>query len=737
MPGSRRKAASSPGDAEPSTKRVKTESVIDGVTVQWEVEDRKNTWMSYPASQQGEITEGFNNKETQVALVDAKGDEVTVLFDKMMQKSKKTGWEKRIHCAVQEKEGTDFYTWQWKDDKNQWSFFGVDISVKLEKSFHSQDNTVSLTIANKSYTVDIKKMEQKNDDTGYSRKIARQISDATALPEPPPSVKAAIVAKPSGKRKTADNTENNVDETGDATPAGKKGRSGHSAVKQEKEAASAKPSTSKTVLLKGKAPVDPECVQKAGKAHVYYEGNDVYDCMLNQTNLSNNNNKYYLCQLLQDDGKKSYSVWFRWGRVGKKGQNSLFPCGPDLEEAKSIFCTKFHDKTKNEWSMRDKFQKVPGKYDLIKMDYNASDETDSGKKKLEKQEKVPPSKLDPRVQNLVNLICDIKTMEDAVLEMKYDAQKAPLGKITKEQIKAGYAALKKIDNCIQKEEFGRKLVEACDEFYTRVPHDFGMSRPPVIRTKAELKSKIQLLEALGDIEIAIKMLKEGDFSENPVDRHYHALHCKLKPLEQTHDDFKLVEQYLQNTHAATHSQYKMKLLDLFDCEKEGEAKNFRDVGNRKLLWHGSRMSNWAGILNQGLRIAPPEAPVTGYMFGKGIYFADMSSKSANYCYPTRSKNVGLVLLSEVALGTPNQLLAADYGADKLPAGKNSVQGLGRVAPDPKEEVTMSNGTVVPLGKPKDTGVKNPSGYTLNYNEFVVYDPRQVRMKYLCKVQFNF
>ena len=34
---------------------------------------------------------------------------------------------------------------------------------------------------------------------------------------------------------------------------------------------------------------------------------------------------------------------------------------------------------------------------------------------------------------------------------------------------------------------------------------------------------------------------------------------------------------------------------------------------RMLLWHGSRLTNWAGILGQGLRIAPPEAPVTGYM----------------------------------------------------------------------------------------------------------------------------
>jgi hypothetical protein len=38
---------------------------------------------------------------------------------------------------------------------------------------------------------------------------------------------------------------------------------------------------------------------------------------------------------------------------------------------------------------------------------------------------------------------------------------------------------------------------------------------------------------------------------------------------------------------------------------------------------------------QGLKVAPPEAPTTGYMFGKGVYFADMSSKSANYCFTNR------------------------------------------------------------------------------------------------------
>lgn len=50
----------------------------------------------------------------------------------------------------------------------------------------------------------------------------------------------------------------------------------------------------------------------------------------------------------------------------------------------------------------------------------------------------------------------------------------------------------------------------------------------------------------------------------------------------------------------------------------------------------------------GLRIAPPEAPVTGYMFGKGVYFADMFSKSANYCFASSNAPAGVLLLCEVA-----------------------------------------------------------------------------------------
>lgn len=53
---------------------------------------------------------------------------------------------------------------------------------------------------------------------------------------------------------------------------------------------------------------------------------------------------------------------------------------------------RFNDKTKNDWDMRDVFEKVPGKYDLLSMDYSKGEDTtdaaETAKKSLEQRKKV-------------------------------------------------------------------------------------------------------------------------------------------------------------------------------------------------------------------------------------------------------------------------------------------------------------------------------------------------------------
>ena len=109
----------------------------------------------------------------------------------------------------------------------------------------------------------------------------------------------------------------------------------------------------------------------------------------------------------------------------------------------------------------------------------------------------------------------------------------------------------------------------------------------------------------------------------------------------------------------------------------------------------------------------------------------MSSKSANYCFTSRSQPYGLLLLCEVSLGQTNQLVNANYNAGQLPEGKNSVMGMGRIEPAGYKEL---DGGLLPVGPAKLTKINNP---TLNFNEFIVYDTKQIKMKYLAKIKFNY
>ena len=76
------------------------------------------------------------------------------------------------------------------------------------------------------------------------------------------------------------------------------------------------------MIVKGAAPVDEHFFDQH-KYHVLVHNNHVYSATLNQTNVSNNNNKYYIIQVLQSDANPNTNYLFtRWGRVGSSGQSS-------------------------------------------------------------------------------------------------------------------------------------------------------------------------------------------------------------------------------------------------------------------------------------------------------------------------------------------------------------------------------------------------------------------------------
>lgn len=132
------------------------------------------------------------------------------------------------------------------------------------------------------------------------------------------------------------------------------------------------------------------------------------------------------------------------------------------------------------------------------------------------------------------------------------------------------------------------------------------------------------------MEIAQKLIddkhtKDADGNPiNPVDGHFQSLNLKsMDPIASSTDEFTKLQEYITTTHGHTHGNYRANIKHAFRVERHDEEERWSNAGHdnlkdgeRLLLWHGSRSTNFAGILKQGLRIAPPEAPVTGYMFGK-------------------------------------------------------------------------------------------------------------------------
>ncbi|XP_052186181.1 poly [ADP-ribose] polymerase 2 isoform X1 [Diospyros lotus] len=512
---------------------------------------------------------------------------------------------------------------------------------------------------------------------------------------------------------------------------------------KEKDAAERKTERMVTATKKGAAVLDqwlPDHIKS--QYHVLQQDDEIYDAMLNQTNVRDNNNKFYVIQVLESDDGRRFMVYYRWGRVGVKGQDKLL--GPYTSQHSAIqeFEQKFLAKTRNHWCNRKEFISHPKNYVWLEMDYTDAEKesTEQAKSDLTMGPQPRETKLESRIAKFISLICNVSMMKQQMMEIGYNAEKLPLGKLSKLTILKGYDVLKRIADVIGQSD-RKKLEQLSGEFYTVIPHNFGFKkmRDFVIDTPQKLKCKLEMVEALGEIEVATKLLTDDiQMQEDPLFSHYQRLHCELMPLEVNSEEFSLITTYVKNTHAKTHSNYTVDIVQIFKASREGEAERFRkfsDTKNRMLLWHGSRLTNWTGILSQGLRIAPPEAPVTGYMFGKGVYFADMFSKSANYCYSTPAAPFGVLLLCEVALGDMAELVEANYDADKLPEGKMSTKGVGSTAPEFSEAQMLEAGTIVPLGKPKEQPA-GPQGALL-YNEYIVYNVDQIRMRYIVQVNFNF
>ena len=194
-----------------------------------------------------------------------------------------------------------------------------------------------------------------------------------------------------------------------------------------------------------------------------------------------------------------------------------------------------------------------------------------------------------------------------------------------------------------------------------------------------------------------------------INFYYKQLHTTIVELEPESPRFALIRRYINKSRPTV-------LKQVFEIARPADNVRYAaELGNRQLLWHGTLIKNVSRILHEGFKTS--RAKASG-MFGAGVYFSNAACKSMQY-----SKT--LLFLCEVALGESLRCHAARSG--DLPAGKHSVHGVGALKPATNE--TIDYGVLVPSGQ-----LVTANRHVTAYDEFVVYNSSQIKMRYLivCK-----
>lgn len=477
----------------------------------------------------------------------------------------------------------------------------------------------------------------------------------------------------------------------------------------------------KVKVLNGRIPVD-DFVPNKDCYQVYSSFKTSYSKTLVVSDIENNSNKFYIVQLLEDPKTKKYYTFYRWGRIGNPGQVKLNSFGVGVAQAIADFDTKVASKLED------------GEYTEVIVDFGADDAEEKDKDD-KMQEALSTSKTNPEVAELIKSLFSIKMFTQQVKEIGYDVKRMPLGNLSQKAIVSANQKLVTLLEFVRKTDKElknkKKLIsELSSEFYRDIPHDFGhnhMSRN-ILDTNEKIQDKLDLLEMLKKIKVAQGMTS-GDEAGNSIDIHYNKLNTKITPLDSSHQTFKLLQNYAESSIAPNHAGLKIKIDAIFELEKASEQKCFTEnLGNRLLLFHGSRMTNFAGILSQGLIMPSSDVPNSSFSFGRGLYFQDTFSKAVLSCFPHLSNGVCYVLVSEVALGVQNKMFYPDSSAGTLPDGTDSTQGCGRIGPDEANAQLLDKVKLL-VGPVRDTAHKNSS---LQFNEYVIYNNAQCKMRYLIR-----
>ena len=424
--------------------------------------------------------------------------------------------------------------------------------------------------------------------------------------------------------------------------------------------------------------------------------------VLQVTDIKNNNNKYYGIELHQAKGAKSnaFRVFTHYGRTDDLETN------PDagakecryfntVAEAQGEYDKIYKSKTaaaKGYKELSLASSKI-GSQKARGCSSGSVDEKTLAKMKGEGgTPNAPPhtlvSTLSTPIQDLVKYIyAEATNALTTTVNAKITANgiETPLGVLTVSQIEKGEEILAEIHGLIgTKKGTKTKLEDLAGDFYTAVPHRIGRTRAAIasaiIEDIANIALKQETLQLMKDM-----LAVNGDGSSGSgnvlfneqVDEQYGALGAELVVLEPGSAGW---QQWADHVVKSQVKSNNIKIENVYKVKRAGEWDTFDTaVGNDKMLFHGSRIQNWVGLLTRGILM--PKLVVSlgvnrtdaGWL-GNGIYFGDASCTSAFYTTPGKKKT-RFMAIARVGMGKMHPYTKITYGLNEPPKGYDSCHGL--------------------------------------------------------------
>lgn len=416
--------------------------------------------------------------------------------------------------------------------------------------------------------------------------------------------------------------------------------------------------------------------------------------VLQVTDIKNNNNKYYGIEL--HTSPKGCRVFTHYGRTddlendpnaGAKESRYFASLGEAEAEYDSIYKQKT-SKAKGYQEVSLASSKIgsqqargqsSGHVDTKTLNKMASDDGDQAPKASVKSSTLPSG-----VQEMVKYIyAEATTALTTTVAAKITANgiETPLGVLTVGQVEKGEQVLQEIHQAVKAKASHSQLEDLSGEFYSAIPHRIGRTRDAiaaaVIDALADISAKQETLQLMKDMLAVNSGGKGAVLFENNLDDQYQALGVTIDQLKNDSGPFKEIEEHVLSSQVKSKN---IKVASIYTLRRKGEWDVFdTKVGNEKLMFHGSRIKNWVGILSRGILM--PKIVVSmgvnrtdaGWL-GNGIYFGDASCTAAFYTTPGARKT-RLMAIARVGLGNMKEYTKITYGLDAPPSGYDSCHGL--------------------------------------------------------------